>query len=198
MNAWSDQHAQMYDEEWGELNYHQEIPKLAQVKPHHTVLEIGCGGGFLSLCLARQANLGKVLAIDPTHKMITLANARQKVAGIPSSRLQFSQIGAEALCVDAESMDIAIAAFSLHHWQSPKLAMALVFQAMKTGGRLWLCEDLSTPMAYGGDMAVHDHLKAYSGIESLLKQSGFSSIQHRVNQTEEGTFLEVCASKPKS
>ncbi|TMP27983.1 hypothetical protein CWB99_10580 [Pseudoalteromonas rubra] len=193
MSHWNDEHAISYDEQWGELAFHQQIPQLAKVQPGYNIVEIGCGGGFLSLCLAQSAANVRVTALDPTPKMIALAKARQKKAGLSLAQLQFFEAGAEALDVSDNTQDLVIAAFSVHHWQNPGYAMELVFSALKSGGRLWLCEDLNAPAE--GDMEVHSQLKALDGIKALLKDSGFSQLSHAIHSSHEGEFLVVEALK---
>ncbi|WDE09211.1 class I SAM-dependent methyltransferase [Thalassomonas viridans] len=194
MSHWNNEHAVSYDEKWGELEFHQKIPALAKVAADYRIAEIGCGGGYLSLCLAQHAPGVKVLAIDPTAKMIELAKARQQKADLPGSRLEFIEAGAEALAVEDASLDLAVAAFSVHHWQDSKLAMSLIYQGLKPGGRIWLCEDMNTPL--DGDMQVDNSLKAFSGIKALLELSGFREICKSLNTSFEGEFLVVEAVKP--
>ncbi len=194
MNHWTEQHAISYDEKWGELDFHRDIPKLAQVAAGDQIVEIGCGGGFLSLCLVKCAPSVQVLAVDPTAKMIELAKARQQSAEIPRQYLRFEQCGAEQLQLDPGAVGLVIAAFSIHHCADPKRVAALVFEGLKPSGRIWLCEDLNTPT--DGDMAVDDSLKNYEGIKGLLENAGFTSIVASYRNSVEGDFLIVEAAKP--
>ncbi|WDE02457.1 class I SAM-dependent methyltransferase [Thalassomonas actiniarum] len=196
MNHWNDEHALSYDEKWGELEFHQQIPALAKVAADYRIVEVGCGGGYLSLCLAQHAAGVEVLAIDPTEKMIALAKVRQQKADLPEYQLQFIKAGAEELAVEDASVDLTLAAFSVHHWQDSKLAMSLIFQGLKPGGRIWLCEDLNTPI--DGDMQVDNSLKSFNGIKALLELSGFTGINKSLHTSSEGEFLVVEAVKPFS
>ncbi|WP_157729989.1 class I SAM-dependent methyltransferase [Bacterioplanes sanyensis] len=194
MSHWSDEHAHDYDERWGQLAFHQLIPQLANVRPGHRIVEIGCGGGFLSLCLAQSQPNVTVLALDPSAAMIERAHKRQQQAGIGPEQLSFALAGAEQLDVMPASQDLIVAAFSLHHWQQPEVAMTRLTQALKPGGRFWLCEDLNTPSF--GDLDVHQQLKMLPGIEALLRDFGFRDITHRTHHTDEGDFLEVQGVRP--
>lgn len=194
MSHWSNEHAVAYDTRWGELGFHREIPLLAGVCKNDKIVEIGCGGGFLSICLASYAEGVVVQAIDPTPQMITLAEQRRKEAGISKARLIFEQKGAEALKVELNSIDIVIAAFSLHHWTDAEAAMLQIVQGLKKGGKIWLCEDLNTPTE--GDISVNDDLKAYHGIKILLEKFKFVDIKKQHISTIEGEFLIVEAFKP--
>ncbi|MCW8878578.1 MAG: class I SAM-dependent methyltransferase [Kangiellaceae bacterium] len=194
MGNWNDSHAISYDERWGELEFHRKIPGLAKVEPGYSILELGCGGGFLAICLAQSAQSVKVSALDPTEKMIALANERKEKADLRSSQIQFIQAGAEQRVAEDTSLDLVIAAFSVHHWQQPKLAMSTIFNGLKSGGRIWICEDLNMPIE--GDLEVDTSLKAYEGIRDLLGSSGFVSIIRSLSTSDEGEFLIVEATKP--
>jgi len=128
MHDWSDEQALTYDQQWGALTFHTQIPSLARVEAGNRIVELGCGGGYLSLCLAKFAPEVKVLGLDPTAKMIKLAQNRRQEAGVDATHLTFLQVAAEELEVQPDSLDLAIAAFSVHHWQEPKLGMSLVYQ----------------------------------------------------------------------
>ncbi|BBN83596.1 hypothetical protein PA25_35810 [Pseudoalteromonas sp. A25] len=193
MSHWNEKQALAYDQQWGELDFHRQIPSLAGVSNNTRVIEIGCGGGFLSVCLANHAEGVSVLALDPSDKMIELANKRKQQSGLGKAQLAFLQAGAESLSVDAQSIDLVIAAFSLHHWSDPKLGMQLVFNGLKLGGKIWLCEDMNTPT--GGELKVNDDLKAFAGIKLLLEQFNFANIKKQLLWTPEGEFLIVEATK---
>ena len=194
MNGWNDEHAIAYDKEWGELAFHTQIPELAKVSDGMHILEVGCGGGFLSICLAQAGHDVQVTALDPTAKMIALTKARQQAVDLPESRLKFIQSGAENLKAEPDTFDLVVAAFSVHHFQDPTLALSLIHHTMKSGARVWLCEDLNTP--YQGDLTVDTSLKAFAGLKSLLENTGFKAISQRQFESEEGQFLLVEAHKP--
>ncbi|NOU49875.1 class I SAM-dependent methyltransferase [Pseudoalteromonas sp. JBTF-M23] len=193
MSHWSKEQALAYDQQWGELAFHRQIPSLAGVSDNDNIVEIGCGGGFLSVCLTTYAQGASVLALDPSAKMIELANKRKQQTGLSDAQLKFLQAGAESLNVQAESIDLVVAAFSLHHWSDAELGMQLVFNSLKSEGKIWLCEDMNTPT--GGALKVNDNLKAFAGIKQLLKQFAFSNIEKRLLATPEGEFLIVQATK---
>lgn len=194
MSHWSSDHAVTYDEKWGELTFHQQIPTLAGVSANNNIVEIGCGGGFLSLCLARHAKGVSVLGLDPTPKMIELAEKRRQLANLPENQLKYLQAGAEQLNVNTESIDIVIAAFSIHHWSDPNSAMSLIFNGLKQKGKIWLCEDLNAPTE--GVLEVNKSLKAYKGVKQLLEKTGFVGIEKQIKTSSEGEFLIVEAIKP--
>jgi len=194
MSHWNEKHALSYDEKWGKLEFHQKIPTLAKVKSGDNIVELGCGGGYLALCLVLHAPQINVLAMDPTEKMIALAEQKKQKADLATSELRFVKAGAESLKVQSNSLDLALAAFSVHHWQQPELAMSLIFQALKPGSRIWLCEDMNTPTE--GDMQINTSLKTFTGIQDLLQKAGFIGIVQDLYHSHEGEFLIIEATKP--
>ena len=189
MSHWTDQNAHDYDDRWGALDFHRQIPVLAGIQPGFQVAELGCGGGFLSVCLALSHEGVQVQALDPSDVMIQRANERKQKADLSDEQLTLLCAGAEQRTPKPSSMDVVVAAFSLHHWQQPETVMETICKALKPGGKFWLCEDLNTPSF--GDLDVHNDLKALAGIKKLLEKFGFSSIQHQRQCTDEGDFLMV-------
>jgi arsenite methyltransferase len=76
------------------------------LQPGQTALDIGCGPGYLTLEMARQAGArGRIIAVDTSQPMLDIARAR--CAGL--SQIEFHLADAAALpCPDA-SIDIAAA-----------------------------------------------------------------------------------------
>jgi ubiquinone/menaquinone biosynthesis C-methylase UbiE len=189
MSHWTAQHANDYDERWGELNFHRKIPNMIGVSPGAKVTELGCGGGFLAVCLAHSEPGVSVLALDPSPVMIERAGERKQKADLSDQQLFLLCAGAEQWQPEPCSQDVVVAAFSVHHWRHPEQVMATIANALKPGGKFWLCEDLNTPSF--GDLDVHQELKALSGLIDLLEKTGFKNIQHQRQTDEEGDFLMV-------
>jgi ubiquinone/menaquinone biosynthesis C-methylase UbiE len=52
--------------------------ELIAIQPDDSILEIGCGAGILTELLAHCIEEGKIVAIDQSEKMITIAEKRNK------------------------------------------------------------------------------------------------------------------------
>lgn len=100
--------------------------------PPATVLDLGCGGGWTSVFLARHGY--DVVGQDIAADMITLARENGALNGV-EERLSF-------VCADFESLgfdgrfDAALFFDSLHHADDEALAIASVYRALKPGGVL--------------------------------------------------------------
>jgi SAM-dependent methyltransferase len=80
MQPWDEQEAQAY----GDLGEQAHVPVLAEAlaslidRPGQRMLDFGCGGGRLSLALARRCGAGQVLGLDVSAELI---GAARQLAG---------------------------------------------------------------------------------------------------------------------
>jgi ubiquinone/menaquinone biosynthesis C-methylase UbiE len=111
------------------------LPQLAQ-----TIVEVGCGNGYLCLELARDGH--EVIGIDVSPDIIEVAErsstAHPQPAGFGSLRY---------LCADVNTWSAPEASFdcvvfnrSLHHLSALQQTMAQVQRLLKPGGRI-ICQD---------------------------------------------------------
>lgn len=88
------------------------ILKTADIAPHETVLDIGCGAGALSLLASTQA--ASVLGVDISQPLIDLA--RERSASIRSAAFQCE----DAASLDLEEIrDVALSRFGVMFSQIP-------------------------------------------------------------------------------
>jgi SAM-dependent methyltransferase len=99
-------------------------------EPPARVLDMGCGGGWTSVFLAKRGYT--VVGQDISQDMIDLANANAERQGITAN--------ASFLCRDyeggapAELFDAVLFFDCLHHADDERAALASAFQALKPGG----------------------------------------------------------------
>jgi arsenite methyltransferase len=80
---------------------------FSEVQLGQTVLDLGCGGGFdLILAAGKVGAAGKVIGVDMTDKMLSLA--RQNIAKSGFSNIEVKKGKIEALPIDSESVDWVI------------------------------------------------------------------------------------------
>lgn len=147
---WSDRLAQWYIARYGDDPTHTLALKIADLRGEETLLDIGCGSGTAICAAADALPHGKAIGIDPTPAMIRAANA--KSATHPARhRMEFIVAPAEALPIEADSVDVAIAVCTLHHWGDIEGSLLEIARVLKTGGRLIVVEDIFTDP----DMAIN-------------------------------------------
>ncbi len=124
-----------------------DFPKTARV------LDAGCGTGAISRDLARWANVGEVVGIDPSP--IFLAKAQELAADIPN--LQFEEGDARSLPYENSAFDAVIFHTCLCHVPGPDKALEEAFRVLRPGGHLAIFDgDYATTTFAIGD---HDPLE---------------------------------------
>jgi SAM-dependent methyltransferase len=93
------------------------ILALADLKPGERAFDIGCGTGIYALELARQGL--RVIGLDPSLDMMTIAREKFREAGLPGFWVCGS---AEALPFRSASADLAVAVTSLCFVSQPDRA----------------------------------------------------------------------------
>jgi len=107
----------------------------------NAILEIGCGRGAFAAALAMQFPNARVTALDPSERAITKAQGRF----VQHTNIQFVEGFAEQLPVPDNSVDLAFANLSFHHWEDKQKGLGEVARVLKPGG-LFILND---PLAEG-------------------------------------------------
>lgn len=102
------------------------------------VLELGCGGGWLSLELARRGH--EVTGLDACKPLIDAARAYARQQGFDPSRLDFRVADLNQVSLPAGEYDSVIAWHSLHHLLAVPRLMAEVRKTLRPGGCLLVCD----------------------------------------------------------
>ncbi len=110
----------------------------ALAAPGCRVLDVGCGGGWSSISLARAYPSATVLGVDIDQPSVDLAVANARDAGM-SERVRF-------LCLDAASLpegtvDVAFALECVHDMARPVEVLSAVRRTLAPGGSLIVMDE---------------------------------------------------------
>jgi SAM-dependent methyltransferase len=109
------------------------------IAPTARCLDVGCGGGDVTLALARRARDGAVVGIDVDETKIDLARAEAADAGVDNVEFRLQDVTDRAL--DGELFDVVYARFLLTHLPDPAAALANMRGRLVLGGVL-IAEDI--------------------------------------------------------
>jgi ubiquinone/menaquinone biosynthesis C-methylase UbiE len=143
-----DQRAASYDEGWlGRL--HHDITNRAAALARdaagspRSILDVGCGSGYLLRCLATQFPQAERLAgLDAAPAMIEKATT---AAPPGDGRLTFTTGVAERLPYPERSFDLVVSTTSFDHWTDQQAGLRECARVLIPGGRLLLA-DLFSPL----------------------------------------------------
>ena len=183
---WGDELALWYVDNYGEHPVNAFAIELADLKGSETLLDIGCGSGSAVRAAAEKNTTGRIIGLDPSPAMIRIA--REQSQNHPaSSRIEFIQSGAEDIPLAPESVDVAIAVNSLHHWPDMNEGLSEVARVLKQQGRLILIEEIFTEQDRG--------MRPGEVIE-LLKSSAFTLQEYSTRQCDD-IQVNVFFAQPK-
>lgn len=109
------------------------------VSPGMTVMDVGCGGGWASVALARLVGeSGLVIAADLQPEMLDLVRKRAEKAGL-MDRIRLHT------CLDdriglQEDLDFAVAFYMVHETPHARALVTEVYSLLKPGGRFFVAE----------------------------------------------------------
>lgn len=105
------------------------------------VLEIGMGPG-LNLPFYNPDRVTKVIGVDPNQTFLRLGESRRKASPVP---LEIVSAPAEALPLEAASVDTVVITYTLCSVDDPEQALREVKRVLKPGGKVLLLEHGLSP-----------------------------------------------------
>lgn len=163
--------------------YEETLAHVRQhLRPHHQVLEVGCGTGSTALLLA--PSVANYIGSDLSPEMITIA--QEKYALNPIDGLSFCVARAELDDVEAESLDVVLA-FNLYHLVPDlEAALAAACRVVKPGGlfitktpcigKMWYLRPVIKAMQMIGK-APRVTFFTSASYEAAIEKAGFQIIE---------------------
>lgn len=169
------------------------VADLVGVGPGDRVLDVGCGPGGA----VREAALSgaAVTGVDPAPLMLRLGRSLSGKRSGPG--MVFLQGTAEALPVPDQTVTVAWAISSAHHWADIPAGLRELYRVLEPGGRLIIAERLTRPGARG--LAAHGFTETQAAEMAAAAQSvGFAVVQHDTRRAGRRMLVTVRARRPAS
>lgn len=142
----------------------------AGIGPGMRVLDIGCGPGWVSFMLARRVgNQGHVFAVDQSPKMLELARANARDAGI--SNITFIEGGFDVVFPERGTLDAVVGRRVLMYQPDAARAVAQLAGAIRRGGVIALHEHDLVEISDGRtSLPLHDRVRSW--LREMLRLEG--------------------------
>jgi ubiquinone/menaquinone biosynthesis C-methylase UbiE len=164
------------------------------MRPGLTILDVGCGTGFLTVELAQRCGpTAKVIAVDPWPAAMN--RLRRKLASLGLDNVELLEQDASTLDLPAASVDLVVSNLGINNFEEPAAVLGTLHRLAKPGAGLFLTTNLEGHMAEfyevfratlidqgQGDRlaALHDHIRHRGTVDSvsgLLQQAGFAVVK---------------------
>jgi ubiquinone/menaquinone biosynthesis C-methylase UbiE len=182
-SAWADR------DRWQKAN---ELIRYMQLSEGSQVADVGCHEGYMAFKLASAVGPeGKVYAVDVKQEKLDLLTqhaAARKVENIITVKGAYDDPK-----LPADSLDAVIIIDAYHEMDNYDKILMHIFNALKHGGRLILCEPLATERknASRKDQQKEHELGMTYAIDDL-KKAGFVIVKQQdpyIERTEKGDLM---------
>ncbi len=172
----------------------RDIAEQLRELPYNSLLDVGCGTGFLIDMLARE-RAASYCGVDLSDEMIRVAKGK----AIPGA--EFVEGSADRLPYPDRSFDIVTCSQSFHHYPYPQKAMQEAKRVLKPGGLYilsdtgiggigaWIDNHILFKLMKSGDC----HTTNRKGIEKMMASAEFSVTDSR---RIKGMIYTVTGKKP--
>jgi len=115
------------------------LPRLIGAKPHHRVLDLACGPGFVGLEFAERVR--EVVGVDLTPEMLKQARALARKEQI--GNIAFRRADVNRLPFADGSFDLVVTRASFHHFPDPQRVLNEMVRVLKPRGRILISDNTS-------------------------------------------------------
>ncbi|TGZ76658.1 S-adenosyl-L-methionine-dependent methyltransferase [Ascodesmis nigricans] len=158
----------------------------ANLQPHETLIDLGCGGGLDVFLAARKLPQGRAIGVDMTPSMLSLARKNAASASPPITNVDFVEANITDISPLADGIaDVIVSNCVINlvpDEEKPKVFRE-VFRLLKNGGRMAVSDMLTRreiPEDVRGDVGLY--IGCVSGAsrieeyERWMKEAGFKDI----------------------
>lgn len=180
----------------------RELVEMANLAGNETALDLACGTGDITLAVAGRLSGGRVAGLDITQRMLDIAEAKRRRAGVANAIFHRGDI-MNVPFADA-TFDVVTGGYALRNVPDIAGALAEILRVLKPGGRLlsldfghpdsrayrWLYLNYLVVAGSVLGLAMHSDADTYRYIPESLKrypgQRGVRNMMDRAGFAETG------------
>ena len=154
-----------------------------QIEKHHTILDVGCGGGRTVSKLAAIATQGRVYGVDYSEESVA-ATKRINARWISIGRVEVHHGSVSQLPYQDGVFDLVTAVETHFWWPDLPAGMREIFRVLKPGGQLIIIAEvykgansMSSKLAEKYSSRTGMTLLSVDEHRELLVNAGFSDVQ---------------------
>jgi SAM-dependent methyltransferase len=152
--------------------------EMMGLQPDETIIDAGCGTGWLCRLLAQRASQGRVVGIDVSDEMIRLA--REASPGFHN--VTFLTGGVDSIPAEADSFSRAVSVESSYYWPRPAHGLQEINRVLSPGGSAWVLINYYRDNLYchqwGALYTIPAQLLSADEWAALFTQAGFTDAKH--------------------
>lgn len=151
----------------------QAVIAALQGKPYRNLLDLGTGTGRMLQLLAPQAT--RVVGLDASHAMLSVARANLERAGLTRCELRQGDIYAPP--VEHDAFDLVVIHQVLHYLDDPARALREAARLLAPGGRLLIVDFAPHDLEFLRERHAHRRLGfAPDQISGWLAEAGLETV----------------------
>ena len=170
----------------GESMQHEHWPitrpvlEQMQIRPGDTILDLGCGAGWLTRILAERVPNGRAVGMDISNEMIEHA----RLAGAGFLNLEYLVGVVEDIPWQPDFFDKAISVESSYYWPDPLQGLREIRRVLRPAGSAWILINYFRDNPYchqwGDLLQVPTRLLSAGEWAQLFRDAGFLNVAHQL------------------
>jgi ubiquinone/menaquinone biosynthesis C-methylase UbiE len=153
--------------------------ELMELRPTDSVLDVGCGAGWLARVIAARVPEGRIVGMDISDEMVR--RARRACAELGHAMFVVGAV--DEIPWESSFFTRAISVESAYYWPDPARGLSEILRVLREGGSAWVLinyyRDNPHCHQWGPLLAVPTHLLSAEEWAALFRQAGFTEVTHR-------------------
>jgi len=148
----------------------EEILRMIEIKPEFVVADLGCGSGFFTVPLSREAR--KVYGIDIQKEMLEFLE--QKMRNLKIENIQPLLSKENEIPLRDESVDLLVSINTLHEFDDKERMVEEMRRVLKQGGKALIADFKKENTGFGPPVAIRISRKQAT---NLFEKKGFTTLK---------------------